>query len=181
VAADEGNLASEIRHNICRASPALYLSFMKLATSLLLVATLALTACATSRDTSHFVPLGPKRGYYVIVPGSPLQDQLGYGRAPVKDTASPLHRGYGSDVIAFRFNRAGTLVAPPAYLAQLGPEGRITARLAAMTQGSTTWPQVQQMFPPRNQRIPQPDGGLLVYHEIPVYNALEEFTNNGIN
>jgi hypothetical protein len=47
-----------------------------------------------------------------------------------------------------------------------------------MTQGSTTWPQVQGMFPPRNRRIPQPDGGLLVYHEIPVYNALEDFMSS---
>lgn len=154
---------------------------MKLAAPLLLIAALALTSCAISRDTSHFVPLGPKRGYYVIVPGSPLQDKLGYSLAPVKDTASPLHRGYGSDVIAFRFNRAGTLVAPPAYLAQLGPERTITSRLAAMTQGSTTWPQVERMFPPGNRRIPQPDGGLLVYHEVPVYNALEDFMNNGTN
>ena len=154
---------------------------MKSATPLLLAVALALTACATPRDTSHFVPLGPKRGYYVVVPGSPLQDELGYGLAPVKDTASPLHRGYGSDVIAFRFNRAGTLAAPPAYLAQLGPERTITARLATMIRGSTTWPRVEQMFPPGNQRIRQPDGGLLVYHEIPVYNALEDFMSNDIN
>ncbi len=154
---------------------------MKTAAVCLLLASLGLSACVTSRDTSHFVPLGPKRGYYVVVPGSPLQDQLGYGRAPVKDTASPLHRGYGSDVVAFRFDRAGTLVAPPAYLAQLGPDRAITTRLATMRQGATTWPQVRQMFPPGNQRIPQPDGGLLVYHEIPVYNPLEEFMNNDVN
>ena len=153
---------------------------MKAAPFLLAALALALAACATRPDTSRFVPLGARRGYYVIEPGSPLQDKLGYGLAPVKDTASPLHRGYGSDVIAFRFNRAGKLSAPPAYLAQLGPEQTITSRLAAMTQGSTTWPQVRGMFPPTNRRIPQPDGGLLVYHEVPVYNALEEsFSNHG--
>jgi hypothetical protein len=156
---------------------------MKLTCALLAGAFIfALTACATRRDSSHFVPLGPNRGYYVIEPGSPLQDKLGYGLAPVKDTASPLHRGYGSDVIAFRFDRAGTLAAPPAYLAQLGPERTITSRLATMVRGSTTWPQVQQMFLPNNQRIRQPDGGLLVYHEVPIYNALEEtFSNHGSN
>jgi hypothetical protein len=141
-----------------------------------------LSSCATRRDTSHFVPLGPRSGYYVIEPGSPLQDKLGYGLAPVKDTASPLHRGYGSDVVAFRFNRSGTLAAPPAYLAQLGPERTITSRLATMVQGSTTWPQVERMFPPGNRRTRQPDGGLLVYHEIPVYNPLEEMiSSHGTN
>jgi hypothetical protein len=51
-----------------------------------------------------------------------------------------------------------------------------------MEQGSTTWPQVRQIFPPGNRVTRQPDGGLLVYHEIPVYNALEEtFSNHGAN
>lgn len=140
---------------------------------------LPLAACTTRRDDSHFVPLGPKRGYYVIEPGSPLQEKLGYSLAPVSDTASPLHRGYGRDVIAFRFNRAGVLAAPPAYLAQLGPERSVTHRLAALVQGSSTWPQIKRMFPPGNQRIEQPDGGLLVYHEVPVYNALEELISSG--
>ncbi len=138
-----------------------------------------LAACATRWDDSHFVPLGPKRGYYVIEPGSPLQEKLGYGLAPVSDTASPLHRGYGRDVIAFRFNRAGVLVSPPAYLAQLGPERAIARQLATLVQGSSTWPQIKRMFPPDNQRLPQPDGGLLVYHEIPVHNALEEMLSSG--
>jgi hypothetical protein len=148
---------------------------MKAAPRLLLaLVAFSLTACATRPDSSHFVALGARRGYYVIEPGSPLQEKLGYGLAPVHDTASPLHRGYGSDIIAFRFNRAGTLATPPAYLAQLGPDRTITSRLASMVQGSTTWPQVQRMFVAGNQRIPQPDGGLLVYHEVPVYNALED-------
>ena len=155
---------------------------MKAALPFVVILALALAACATRRDTSHFVPLGPKRGYYVIEPGSPLQEKLGYGLAPVKDTASPLHRGYGSDVLALRFNRSGALIAPPAYLAQLGPDRTVTARLASMVQGSTTWPQIERMFPPDNRRIRQPDGGLLVYHEIPVYNPLEEsFSTNGSN
>jgi hypothetical protein len=135
---------------------------------------LLFAACAARRDDSHFVALGAKRGYYVIEPGSPLQEKLGYGLAPVSDTASPLHRGYGRDVIAFRFNRAGVLAAPPAYLAQLGPEEAIASRLATLVQGSSTEPRIERMFAAGNQRIRQPDGGLLVYHEVPVYNSLEE-------
>lgn len=155
---------------------------MKFASLALAAFALTLTACATRRDDSRYVALGTGRGYYVIEPGSPLQEKLGYGLAPVSDTASPLHRGYGKDVIAFRFDRAGVLAAPPAYLAQLAPERSVTARLAVMKQGRTTWPQVRRMFPPGNQVIRQPGGGLLVYHEIPIYNALEEMTaSDGIN
>jgi len=109
-----------------------------------------------------------------------LQEKLGHGLAPVKDTASPLHRSSGSDVIAFRFNRAGVLAAPPVYLSQLQPDRSVTTRLAIMRQGQTTWPQVAGMFPPGNQLIRQPDGRMLVYHEIPIYNALEDtFSTDG--
>jgi hypothetical protein len=140
---------------------------------------LVLTACATRPDTSHYVSLGTHRGYYIIEPGSPLQEKLGYGLAPVSDTADPLHRGYGRDVIAFRFNRAGVLSAPPAYLVQLKPNVVNTNRLRRLIQGTSTRDQVEKLFPPGNQRFIQPDGGLLVYHEVPVYNALEEMTQSG--
>ena len=44
--------------------------------------------------------------------------QLALYEAPVIDTADPLRHGYGADVLAFRFNRNGVLIAPPAYVAQ---------------------------------------------------------------
>lgn len=113
-----------------------------------MVAACFLAACATQSDTSHYVSLGAHRGYYVIEPGSPLQEKLGYGRAPVSDTADPLHRGYGNDVIAFRFNRAGVLVAPPAYIAQLKPDRDNTSRLAGLVQGVSTRSQIERLFPP---------------------------------
>jgi hypothetical protein len=138
-----------------------------------------LTACAIRPDSSHYVALGSHRGYYIIEAGSPLQEKLGYGRAPVTDTADPLHRGYGNDVIAFRFNRAGVLAAPPAYIAQLGPDRNTTSRLSRLVQGISTRAEIERMFPPGNQRLIQPDGGLLVYHDIEVYNALEEMTQPG--
>ena len=146
---------------------------------LAVILTAALCACATGPDRSHYVGLGAHRGYYLIEPGSSLQEQLGYGLAPVSDTADPLHRGYGKDVIAFRFNRAGVLAAPPAYLAQLGPDRAYTNRLRRLTQGVSTRAEVERMFPPGNQRLIQPDGGLLVYHEVNVYNALEQMTGSG--
>ncbi|MEI9895813.1 MAG: hypothetical protein WDN28_18510 [Chthoniobacter sp.] len=138
-----------------------------------------LAACATAPDTSHYVSLGSHRGYYILEPGSPLQEKLGYGRAPVSDTADPLHRGYGNDVIAFRFDRAGVLSAPPAYIAQLKPDRENTSRLARLVQGVSTRDQIERLFPPGNQRLIQPDGGLLVYHDVAVYNALEQLTQPG--
>lgn len=138
-----------------------------------------LAACATQPDPSHYVSIGAHRGFYVIQPGSPLQTKLGYDRAPVSDTADPLHRGYGNDVIAFRFNRGGVLSAPPAYIAQVKPDPHITSRLATLEQGVTTRDHVERMFPPGNRRFIQPDGGLLVFHDVPVYNALEQLTQPG--
>jgi hypothetical protein len=138
-----------------------------------------LSACATRSDTSHYVSLGSHRGYYIIEPGSPLQEKLGYDRAPISDTADPLHRGDGNDVIAFRFNRAGLLAAPPAYIAQLKPDPETTRRLSTLVQGVSTRDQIERMFPPGNRRFIQPDGGLLVYHDVAVYNALEQLTQPG--
>jgi len=143
------------------------------------VLALLLGACASRPDSSHYVALGTHRGFYIIEPGSPLQEKLGYGRAPITDTADPLHRGYGNDVIAFRFNRAGVLSAPPAYIAQLKPDREVTSQLGRLVQGESKRAQIEHLFPPGNQRFIQPDGGLLVYHDLPVYNALEDLTQPG--
>jgi hypothetical protein len=138
-----------------------------------------LAACATQPDASHYVSLGSHRGYYIIQPGSPLQKKLGYDRAPLSDTADPLHRGYGNDVIAFRFNRAGRLAAPPAYIAQMKPDPQTTHSLGTLVQGVSTRGQIERLFPPGNRRFIQPDGGLLVFHDVAIYNALEEMTEPG--
>ena len=42
---------------------------------LLTIATLA--SAASWDDDSHYVPLGPRSGYYIVRPGSPLSHQLG--------------------------------------------------------------------------------------------------------
>src|ERR1700752_467385 len=83
----------------------------------LVLLTLASLASATSwDDDSHYVSLGPRTGYYVVRPGSPLSHQLGVEAAPTIDTADPFRHGYAADAIAFRFNHAGVLSAPPAYI-----------------------------------------------------------------
>jgi hypothetical protein len=143
-----------------------------------ILATLALMlgACVTRHDPSRFISLGPHRGYYLVEPGSPLQEKLGYDLAPVSDTADPLHRGYGNDVITFYFNRARVLAAPPAYIVQLRPDPGCLAQLSHLVQGTTTQAQVERTFRTQNQRLIQPDGGLLLYHRVDVYNALEQMT-----
>ncbi len=44
-------------------------------------------------DNSHYVALGPQKGYYFLRPGSRLQHQLGFDGAPTIDTADPFRHG----------------------------------------------------------------------------------------
>jgi hypothetical protein len=141
--------------------------------------TFALAACAAPRDPSRYVSLGPHRSFYLIQAGSPLQEKLGYGLAPISDTADPLHRGYGSDVIAFYFNRSRVLAAPPAYITQQRPDPSYVGRLSHLVQGVSTEAEIERLFRAQNQRLRQPGGELLVYHRIDVYNALEQMTAPG--
>jgi len=147
----------------------------------MILATLAVlfAACAVPGDTSRYVSLGPHRSFYLIQAGSPLQEKLGYGLAPISDTADPLHRGYGGDVIAFYFNRSRVLAAPPAYITQQRPDPSYVARLSHLVQGVSTEAEIERLFRAQNQRLLQPGGRLLVYHRIDVYNALEQLTAPG--
>jgi hypothetical protein len=138
-----------------------------------LVVTLA--ACAAPfRDYSRYVPTGSKNGFYILKKGSPLALQMGYAYPPTSDSGDVWHPGLGVDVVAFRFNRAGVLAAPPGYFAQLTPDPTVTDRLALLRQGVSTWPQVRHLFGKPNWRIKQPNGGLLVYHEISFYDPLQQ-------
>src|SRR5215468_10910413 len=83
-----------------------------------------LVSCAggrSFRDDSHYVSRGPRTGYYLVRPGSSLSHQLGLEAAPTVDTADPFRHGYGADALAFRFDRAGILAAPPVYIVQGTP------------------------------------------------------------
>jgi hypothetical protein len=136
---------------------------------------IALAACAAPfQDDSRYVSIGPKHGYYVLQKGSPLALRLGYKYPPTSDSGDVMHPGYGTDVVAFRFNRAGILAAPPGYFSQLPPDPDVTRDLARLRVGASTWPQIRIMFGRPNWRIKLPDGGRLVYHEISIYNPLEQ-------
>ena len=66
---------------------------------------LLLASVATAQswhDDSRYVRLGPRRGYYIVRPGSYLSRQLGLEGAPISDTADPFRHGYGADALAFQ-------------------------------------------------------------------------------
>ena len=145
------------------------LSFMALA-----LLTIATCACAASwDDDSHYVSLGPRSGYYIVRPGSPLSHQLGAEAAPTIDTSDPFRRGYGADALAFRFNHAGVLSAPPAYIVQANANEFYTLRLASLIRGRTTSRDVEAIFG-RPQTIERQSDGVVTYYAIQVYNPFED-------
>ena len=140
----------------------------------LLLLTLATHAYPASwDDDSHYVSLGPRNGYYIVRPDSRLYYQLGLYEAPVIDTASWLRHGYGADALAFRFNRSGILIAPPAYIAQESPYDFYTRRIGSLTRGRATVHDVEALFGRSHSRADRPDG-FMWYYALPVYNAFEE-------
>ncbi len=137
----------------------------------LIVATLA---CAASwDDDSHYVSLGPRNGYYIVQPDSRLFYQLGLYEAPVIDTADPLYHGRGADALAFRFNRNGVLIAPPAYVAQALPYDFYKIRIGSLARGRATVNDVEALFGRGHSRANRPDG-FMWYYALPVYNPFEE-------
>lgn len=140
----------------------------------LIVLTIAALAPAASwDDDSHYVALGPRTGYYIVRPDSRLSYQLGIGAAPTIDTADPLYHGYGADALAFRFNRAGVLSAPPAYIVQATPNEFYTSRLGSFIRGRSTSRDVEAVFG-RPQSMERRTDGVITYYAIQVYNPFED-------
>jgi hypothetical protein len=136
--------------------------------------TITLSVSATSwQDNSHYVALGPRTGYYIVRPGSSLSHQLGFYDAPTRDTSDPFNHGQGADALAFRFNRAGILSAPPVYIVQATPNEFYTRRLGSLIRGHTTSRDVQAFFG-RPQRTEARSDGVLTYYTIQVYNPFED-------
>jgi hypothetical protein len=139
------------------------------------VALLAITTLASAvswHDDSHYVRLGSRTGYYIVRPGSALSHQLGVSGAPTIDTADPFRHGYGADALAFRFNHAGILSAPPAYIVQETPNEFYTRRLGSLIRGRTTSSNVEALFG-RPQSIERRPDGVITYYAIQVYNPFE--------
>jgi hypothetical protein len=135
--------------------------------------TIALVVSAASwQDNSHYVALGPRTGYYIVRPGSALSRQLGIDGAPTADTADPFRHGYGADALAFRFNRAGILSAPPAYIVQATPNQFYTKRLGAFIRGKSKLADANAFFG-KPQSIERRPDGFIAYYAIQVYNPFE--------
>jgi hypothetical protein len=124
------------------------------------------------RDDSRYIPLGPRTGYYIVRPGSVLSHQLGVAGAPTRDTADPFNHGYGADALAFRFNNARVLSAPPAYIVQATPNDFYIRRIRSFIRGRTTLHDVESFFG-RPSRIESRPDGIIAYYTIEVYNPFE--------
>ena len=139
----------------------------------LVLLTITLSVSATSwHDDSHYVPLGPRTGYYIVRPDSALSYQLGVAAAPTIDTADPFRHGYGADALAFRFNRAGILSAPPAYIVQATPNEFYTRRLGSFIRGQSRLGDAKAFFGQPQSIERQPDG-FIAYYAIQVFNPFE--------
>jgi hypothetical protein len=142
-----------------------------------LVVTLQVSATSW-HDDSHYVTLGPRTGYYIVRPGSSLNRQLGIDGASTADTADPFNHGYGADALAFRFNRAGILTAPPAYTVQATPNEFYTERLGAFVRGQSTLRDAKAFFGQPRSIERRPDG-FIAYYAIQVYNPFEDRSGGG--
>jgi len=126
--------------------------------------TIAISASATSfRDDSRYVARGPRTGYYIVRPGSVLIQQLGLQAAPFRDTSDPLNHGRGADVLAFRFNTAAVLSAPPAYIVQGPPNDFYMRRVGSFIRGRTTSHDVESFFG-RPKQIDKRRDGFIAYY-----------------
>jgi hypothetical protein len=144
------------------------------AVAALVFLTITLSVSAGSwDDDSRYVSLGRRNGYYIVQPDSHLIRQLGLYEAPVIDTADPLRHGYGADALAFRFNRNGVLIAPPAYIAQALPYDFYTRRIGSLTRGRATTQEVEAIFGRGHSRANRADG-FMWYYALPVYNPFED-------
>ena len=142
-------------------------------TTLGLLAVATVASAFSWDDDSRYVSLGPRNGYYVVQPDSHLIRQLGLYEAPLIDTADLLRHGYGADALAFRFNRNGVLIAPPAYIAQSLPYDFYTRRIGSLTRGRATTQDVEAMFGRGHSRANRADG-FMWYYALPVYNTFED-------
>jgi hypothetical protein len=137
---------------------------------------IAASANANSfRDDSHYVALGPRTGYYIVRPTSLMIQQLGIQAAPTRDTADPFNHGRGADVLAFRFNTAGVLSSPPAYVVQGPPNDFYMRRMGSFIRGRTTAHDVEGFFG-RLKQIEKRRDGFIAYYTIDVYNPFEEIS-----
>jgi hypothetical protein len=84
-----------------------------------------------------------------------------------------MRHGYGADALAFRFNRNGVLIAPPAYIAQALSYDFYMRRIGSLTRGRATVRDVEALFGRSHTRADRPDG-FIWYYALEIYNPFEE-------
>jgi hypothetical protein len=146
---------------------------MKLICATVVLIFAELTFANSFHDDSHYIRFGPRTGYYIVRDGSRLSHQLGVDDGPYADTADPLRHGYGADVLAFRFDRAGRLLMSPAYLANAQLNEFYTRRIGSFIRGRTTVRDVEAMFGHAQAVSGRPDGSVY-YYTLQVFNPFEQ-------
>lgn len=124
-------------------------------------------------DHSHYVQTGLKTGYYIVQPGSALFRQLDLYDAPWVDTADRLRHGYGADALAFRFNEAGVLISPPAYVAQGLASNFYNSRLGNFVTGRSSTHDVERVFG-HGYSVAKRPNGFFYYYTLSLYNPAED-------
>jgi len=147
---------------------------MKLICAAVVLIFAELTFANSFHDDSHYVRLGPRTGYYIVRDGSRLSHQLSVDDGPYADTADPLHHGYGADVLAFRFDRAGRLLMSPAYIANAQLNEFYIRRIGSFIRGRATVRDVEAMFGHAQAVTRRPDG-FVYYYRLDVFNPVEQF------
>lgn len=147
-------------------------------TAIVFFALLASASANSWHDDSHYVRLGPRTGYYIVRPGSKLEQELGFGGAPTIDTADPFRHGRGADALAFRFSQAAVLAAPPAYIVQALPNEFYTRRLGSFIRGRSTAREVAALFG-RPVRIEHRADGSISYYVVEAHNSFEDQSGRG--
>jgi hypothetical protein len=155
----------------------LYSVVMKTSASVIGLTLLLVSLCCANswtEDDSHYVSVGPRNGYYIVRPDSPLFHKLGLYDAPWIDTADRLRHGYGADALAFRFNGKGILIAPAAYIAQAEVSDFYMSRIGSLVRGRSTTHDVEAMFGHGHSVASRRDG-VIYYYALPVYNPFEDW------
>ena len=147
---------------------------MKLICAAVVLILAEMTLANSFHDDSHYVRLGPRTGYYIVRDGSRLSHQLGVDDGPYADIADPLRHGYGADVLAFRFDRAGRLLMSPAYIANAQLNEFYTRRIGSFIRGRTIVRDVEAMFGHAQVVSRRPDG-FVYYYRLDVFNPFEQF------
>jgi hypothetical protein len=84
----------------------------------------------------------------------------------------PIHCAM-ADVLAFRFNQAGRLIAAPAYIANAQLNEFYTRRIGSLIRGRTSVADVHTLFGHPQATSRRPDG-FVYYYTLDVFNPFEQ-------